>query len=91
MRAPTLRSAITSVALAKPAATAAAGKRIPFTIGVETDTPEVAGGPAATFGDDSAALLDSETAKVRTALGGLRGYGGVTVEHLLAWQDLLAR
>lgn len=78
------------VALAKPAATAAANKRIPFTIGVETDTPEVAGGPAATFGDDSAALLESETAKVRTALGGLRGYGGVTVEHLLSWQTLIA-
>lgn len=79
------------VALAKPAATAAAAKRIPFTIGVETDTPEVAGGPAATFGDDSAALLESEAAKVRTQLSSLRGYRGVTVEHLLAWQALLAR
>ena len=79
------------VALAKPAATAAAAKRVPFTIGVETDTPEVAGGPAATFGDDSAALLESETAKVRTQLSSLRGYGGVTVEHLLSWQDLIAR
>ncbi|MBW8872725.1 MAG: hypothetical protein JF618_11415 [Leifsonia sp.] len=79
------------VAFAKPAAQAAAAKRIPFTIGVETDTPEVAGGPGATFGDDSAALLESETAAVRTQLSGLRGYGGVTVEHLLAWQDLLAR
>lgn len=79
------------IAYAKPAATAAAAKRIPFTIGVETDTPEVAGGPAATFGDDSAALLESETAKVRTALSSLRSYGGVTVEHLRSWQDLLAR
>jgi hypothetical protein len=79
------------VALAQPAAGAAAAKRIPFTIGVETDTPEVAGGAAATFGDDSAALLESETTKVRSQLSGLRGYGGVTVEHLLAWQDLLAR
>ena len=79
------------VALAKPAATAAAAKRIPFSIGVETETPEVAGGPGATFGDDSAALLESETAKVRTQLSGLRGYGGVTVEHLLSWQGLLAR
>jgi hypothetical protein len=79
------------IAYAKPAATAAAAKRIPFSIGVETDTPEVAGGPGATFGDDSAALLESESAKVRTALSSLRGYGGVTVEHLNAWQDLLAR
>jgi len=79
------------IALAKPAATAAAAKRIPFTIGVETDTPEVAGGPAATFGDDTAALLEAETAKVRAQLSSLRGYGGVTVEHLLSWQDLIAR
>ncbi|MGO4534277.1 hypothetical protein [Leifsonia sp. 2MCAF36] len=79
------------VALAKPAATAAAAKRIPFTIGVETDTPEVAGGPSATFGDDTATLLESETAKVRSQLSSLRGYGGVTVEHLLSWQDLIAR
>ena len=79
------------VTYAKPAAQAAAAKRIPFSIGVETDTPEVAGGPAATFGDDSAALLESETAKVRTALSSLRGYGGLTVEHLNSWRDLLAR
>lgn len=79
------------VALAQPAATAAAAKRIPFTIGVETDTPEVAGGAAATFGDDSAALLESETAKVRTQLSNLHYYRGVTVEHLVAWQALLAR
>jgi hypothetical protein len=79
------------VALARPAAAAAAAKRVPFTIGVETDTPEVAGGPGATFGDDTAALVESETAAVRTSLSGLRGYGGVTVEHLLSWQDLLAR
>lgn len=79
------------VALAKPAATAAAAKRIPFTVGVETDTPEVAGGPGATFGDDTAALLESQTAAVRTQLSALRGYGGVTVEHLLSWQSLIAR
>ncbi|WP_431247558.1 hypothetical protein [Leifsonia xyli] len=79
------------VALAQPAATAAAAQGVPFTVGVETDTPEVAGGPAATFGDDSAALLESETAAVRSALSGIGGYGGVTVEHLLSWQNLIAR
>ena len=62
-----------------PAAAAAAAKRIPFTIGVETDTPEVAGGAAATFGDDSAALLESETTKVRSQLSGLRGYGNLVI------------
>lgn len=79
------------VAFARPAATAAAAKRIPFSIGVETDTPEVAGGPGATFGDDTAALLETETAKVRAQLSALTGYSGVTVEHLRSWQDLIAR
>lgn len=79
------------IALARPAATAAASARVPFSVGVETDTPDVAGGPAATFGDDSASVLESQTALVRSALGGLQGYKGVTVEHLLAWQALIAR
>lgn len=79
------------VALAQPAAKAASAARIPFSIGVETDTPEVAGGSAATFGDDSATILEAQTALVRSSLGGLTGYRGITVEHLLAWQALLAR
>ncbi|WP_235493318.1 hypothetical protein [Leifsonia sp. Leaf336] len=79
------------IALARPAATAAASTRIPFSIGVETDDPEVAGGPAATFGDDTAAVLEAQTALVRSAFGGTRGYTGVTVEHLLSWQALIAR
>lgn len=79
------------IALARPAATAAAAARLPFSIGVETDDPEVAGGPAATFGDDTPAALEAQTALVRSAFGGTRGYSGVTVEHLLSWQALLAR
>jgi hypothetical protein len=79
------------VALAAPAATAASDAGVPFSIGVETDTPEVAGGPGATFGDDTAGALEAQTALVRSALGGLPGYRGVTVEHLLSWQTLLAR
>jgi hypothetical protein len=79
------------VALAAPAATAASDAGVPFSIGVETDTPEVAGGPGATFGDDTAGALEAQTALVRSALGGLSGYRGVTVEHLLSWQTLLAR
>lgn len=83
--------------LAQPAATAAAAARLPFSIGVETDAPEVAGGPAATFGDDTATVLEAQTELVRSAFGGTRGYRGyrdyrgVTVEHLLSWQALLAR
>jgi hypothetical protein len=79
------------IAIARPAATAAAAARIPFSIGVETDDPEVAGGPAATFGDDTASALEAQTALVRSAFGTTRGYAGVTVEHLLSWQALIAR
>jgi hypothetical protein len=79
------------IALARPAAAAAAAARLPFSIGVETDDPEVAGGPGATFGDDTATALEGQTALVRSAFGGTRGYSGVTVEHLLSWQALLAR
>ncbi|WP_348787893.1 hypothetical protein [Leifsonia sp. NPDC080035] len=79
------------VALAGPAATAASAAGVPFSIGVETDTPQVAGGPGATFGDDTEAELEAETAIVRSRLAGLNGYRGVTVEHLLSWQALVAR
>lgn len=79
------------LALATPAATAASDAGLPFSIGVETDAPAVAGGPAATFGDDTAGALEAQTALVRSALSGLPGYRGVTVEHLLSWQTLLAR
>lgn len=79
------------IALAGPAARAASAASTPFSIGVETDTPEVAGGPGATFGDDSASLLESETALVRSTFSKMPGYGGVTVEHLLSWQALIAQ
>ncbi|UAJ77915.1 hypothetical protein IT072_11460 [Leifsonia sp. ZF2019] len=79
------------IALAGPAAREASVARTPYSIGVETDSPEVAGGPGATFGDDSAALLESETALVRSAFSSVSGYAGVTVEHLLSWQDLIAK
>ncbi|MFK3670455.1 hypothetical protein ACI2IX_09800 [Leifsonia aquatica] len=79
------------LALAGPAARAASAAAVPFSVGVETDTPEVAGGPAATFGDDSASLLESETALVRSTFSKLPAYGGVTVEHLLSWQKLIAK
>ncbi|HEV7183905.1 MAG TPA: hypothetical protein VGN33_05365 [Leifsonia sp.] len=77
------------IALAQPAAKAAAAARVPFTIGVETDTPEVAGGAQYTFGDDSELALETETATVRTHFASTRGYRGITVEHLLSWKVLL--
>lgn len=77
------------IALAQPAvdATSAAGK--PFTIGVETDSPAVAGGPQFTFADDGEAALVTETDAVRSTFAATAGYQGVTVEHLRSWIALL--
>ena len=61
---------------------------VPFTIGVETDTPAVAGGAEFTFYDEGSAVLETEVAKVRDAYGTSAGYRGVTVEHLLSWSTL---
>ncbi|WP_223690620.1 hypothetical protein [Leifsonia poae] len=77
------------IALASPAADAAAASGIPFTIGVETDTPAVAGGAQYTFGDDGADALETQTALVRDGFAATDGYRGVTVEHLLSWRTLL--
>jgi hypothetical protein len=77
------------VALSQPAVVAASAAGVPFTVGVETDTPEVAGGAQYTFGDDSAAALETETALVRTSFSSTPGYSGITVEHLIAWRTLL--
>ncbi|WP_141692832.1 hypothetical protein [Leifsonia xyli] len=79
------------VALAHPAAAVASAARIPFTIGLEADSPDVAGGSAATFGDNSAAALEGQSTIVRARLSGLNGYSGIAVEHLLSWKDLLTR
>ncbi|AGW41325.1 hypothetical protein O159_12470 [Leifsonia xyli subsp. cynodontis DSM 46306] len=79
------------VTLARPAAAAASAAHIPFTIGVETDTPEVAGSANATFGDDSAAALEGQATIVRSRFSELSGYSGVAVEHLLSWKNLLNR
>jgi hypothetical protein len=79
------------VALAAPAVALASAAGLPFTIGVETDTPAVAGGAQFTFYDSSNDTFSTETAKVRTAFAGTPGYAGVSVEHLLSWSALLAR
>jgi hypothetical protein len=77
------------VALAGPAVAAASAAGLPFTVGVETDTAEVAGGAQYTFADEGPAALEAETALVAEAFGGLPGYEGVTVEHHRAWRSLL--
>jgi hypothetical protein len=76
------------VALSAQAASQAAAAAKPFTIGVETDTPEVAGGAQYTFNDGGSAVLESAAATVRIAYGSTPGYGGVTVEHYLSWLRL---
>lgn len=77
------------VALSRPAANAASAAGKPFTIGVETDTPEVAGGAQFTFADDGEAALVAETDAVRDAFTATAGYHGVTVEHLRSWLTLI--
>ena len=78
------------VSLATPAVQAAAKLGKPFSIGVETDLPQIAGGAQYTFYDNGVTALESETAKVRTAFQSTHGYSGVTVEHLLSWASLIA-
>jgi len=77
------------VSLAGPAVVAATAAGLPFTVGVETDTAEIAGGPQYTFASAGPMALEEEAAWVRDAFGGLPGYEGVTVEHHRAWRRLL--
>lgn len=77
------------VALAGPAVVAASSAGLPFTVGVETDTAEVAGGAQFTFIDEGPLVLEQETALVADAFGTLPGYEGVTVEHHRTWRALL--
>jgi hypothetical protein len=65
---------------------AAAGK--PFTIGVETDSPVVAGGTQYTLNAAGSMGLESAAATVRLAYRTTPGYSGVTVEHYLSWLAL---
>jgi hypothetical protein len=77
------------VTLAGDAVRSAARTGTPFTVGVETDTPAVAGGADFTFFDEGPVALETEVAKVRSAFRSVEGYRGVTVEHMLAWSALI--
>ncbi len=77
------------LALSADAVAAAVAAGLPFTVGVETDTPAVAGGAEWTFGDDGIAVLEQETALVAQALAGTPGYEGVAVQHYRTWRGLL--
>jgi hypothetical protein len=78
---------IVSLAHAAAAAVSAAGKT--FTIGVETDTPAVAGGSQYTFYGLGDAALESQCSLVESAFKSDSGYRGVSVEHLLSWEALI--
>lgn len=77
------------IALSAPARAAAGAAGIPYTVGLETDTPEIAGGAAFTFYDDGADALVREAALVQEALAGDPLFEGVAVEHYRAWRSLL--
>lgn len=77
------------VSLAGPAVVAASAAGLPFTVGVETDTADVAGGPQYTFATAGPAALETEARLVADAFGELPGYEGVTVEHHRAWLRML--
>lgn len=77
------------LALAGRAVRAAVAADRPFTIGVQTDPPEVAGGAQYTFFDEGPVALLRESAQVRGTLAGTPGYRGVAVAHHRAWRRLL--
>lgn len=77
------------LALSADAVATAVAAGLPFTVGVETDTPEVAGGAEWTFGDDGVEALDRETDLVAAALAGTPGFEGVAVQHYRTWRGLL--
>lgn len=76
------------IALAQPAVTKAVAAHVPFTVGVETDTAAVAGGPQFTFNDEGSAVLELEASKVDAAFASNPTWRGVSVEHYLSWLAL---
>ena len=67
---------------------AAVAHNVPFTIAVETDTPDIAGGPQYTFGDDPHATFNQHTRALADELAGREGFSGVAVEHYRSWRAL---
>lgn len=77
------------IALSAQARAAAGAAGIPYTVGLETDTPEVAGGAPFTFYDDGADALVREAGLVGDALADDPLFEGIAVEHYRAWRSLL--
>jgi hypothetical protein len=79
------------IALSEAAVAAAEATGVPYTIGLETDTPAVAGGSEFTFYDEGSAVLESEAREVSAAFAHRPGFNGVCVEHYEAWRGLIER
>jgi len=77
------------LALAERAVRAAVEAGRPFTIGIQTETPQGADDAQFTFFDEGPVALLREAALVRDTLCGEPGYLGVAVEHHRAWRGLL--
>ena len=75
--------------LAAPAVEALAAAGRPFTIGVQTDAPDIAGGPHRTFWDEGPVALIRECGIVASALADVPGFEGVAVKAHRAWRRLL--
>jgi len=75
--------------LAGPAVQALVAAGRAFSIGVQTDTPDAAGGPEWTFFDEGPVALIRECAAVGAALADVPGFGGVAVKAHRAWRRLL--
>jgi hypothetical protein len=76
------------IAQAWTAVTQTVAAQLPFTIGVQTSSDEIAGGAQYTFADTGSAALDAACLTVRSAYASAPGYGGVSVEEYLSWASL---
>ena len=77
------------LALSADARAEAAAAGVPYTIGLETDSPRVTGGPEYTFFDDGAAALEEQAHIIDDALGSDENYQGIAVERFRTWRDLV--
>ncbi|MEL4318397.1 hypothetical protein WJX64_05225 [Leifsonia sp. YIM 134122] len=76
------------ITLATSAVAAAAKANVPFGIGVETDSPSVAGGEQYTFSDDGPTVFETEINSVERAFVEVPGYQGITVQRYQTWREL---
>jgi hypothetical protein len=75
--------------LAGPAVRALAAAGRPFTVAVQTDAPDIAGGADRTFFDEGPVALIRESTLVAQALADVPGFEGVAVKAHRAWRRLL--